>query len=56
MPGLPWSRVWPQYNEGFVSAVPAPTSLDDPIPLSSCAPSSFLPGPGGAGGGTGDSV
>lgn len=32
---------WPQYNEGFVSAVPAPTS-----PPSSCAPSSFLPGQG----------
>lgn len=47
MPGLPWSRVWPQYNEAFVSAVPAPTSLGNPTPPSSCAPSSFLPGPGG---------
>lgn len=37
----------PQYNEAFVSAVPAPTSLGNPTPPSSCAPSSFLPGPGG---------
>ena len=38
--------MWPQYNEGFVSAVPAPTSLGNPTPHSSCTPSSFLSGPG----------
>lgn len=32
MPSLPWSCMWPWYNEGFVPAVPAPTLLGNPTP------------------------
>lgn len=46
MPGLPRSCVWVWYNEDFVPAVPAPTSLGNPTPPPFELPSSFLSGPG----------
>lgn len=51
LPGLPRSCVWPWYNEGFVSAVPAPTLFGKSTPPSSCAPSSLLSGRGWEGDG-----